>query len=150
MSNETAEKAVDVVEIVNEKPYEFRALSSTDVFLMARILNKIGFKQLKACLTGDNISGLIQAATSGEDSSGQESALAAVGVGVALDVAGVILENLPKCEAEIYQLLSNVSGLKMETIMAPGNAVMFFEMVVDFFKKEEFLDFIKVASKLLK
>lgn len=150
MSTETVEKNVEALESGERRPYEFRALSSTDIFLMVRILNKIGFKQLKGCLTGDNISGLIQAATSGEDSNGQESALAAVGVGVALDVAGVILENLPKCEAEIYQLLSNVSGLKMETIMAPGNAVMFFEMVVDFLKKEEFRDFIKVASKLLK
>lgn len=150
MSTETVEKNVEALESGERKPYEFRALSSTDIFLMVRILNKIGFKQLKGCLTGDNISGLIQAATSGEDSNGQESALAAVGVGVALDVAGVILENLPKCEAEIYQLLSNVSGLKMETIMAPGNAVMFFEMVVDFLKKEEFRDFIKVASKLFK
>lgn len=150
MSTKTVEKNVEALESGERKPYEFRALSSTDIFLMVRILNKIGFKQLKGCLSGDNISGLIQAAASGEDSNGQESALAAVGVGVALDVAGVILENLPKCEAEIYQLLSNVSGLKMETIMAPGNAVMFFEMVVDFLKKEEFRDFIKVASKLLK
>lgn len=150
MSTETVEKVVEALEIGEGKPYEFRALSSTDIFLMVRILNKIGFKQLKGCLTGDSISGLIQAAASGDESNGQESALAAVGVGVALDVAGVILENLPKCEAEIYQLLSNVSGLKMETIMAPGNAVMFFEMVVDFLKKEEFRDFIKVASKLLK
>lgn len=150
MSTETVEKNVEALESGERRPYEFRALSSTDIFLMVRILNKIGFKQLKGCLSGDNISGLIQAAASGDESNGQESALAAVGVGVALDVAGVILENLPNCEVEIYQLLANTSNMTVEQIKAPGNAVMFFEMIVDFIRKEEFGDFIKVASKLLK
>ena len=32
-----------------EKPYKFRTLSSTDMFLMFKILGKIGIKELKKC-----------------------------------------------------------------------------------------------------
>lgn len=168
MSNKTVEKVVDIVEVVDEKPYIFRTLGAQDVFLMVRILNKIGFRQVKECLSADNIQALINAAVSGSDAqdaqqgaqdaaqetqdalADQESVLASVGVGVAIDAFGLLLENLPKCEADIYQLLAQTSNLSVDTIKAPGNAVMFMEMIVDFLHKKEFGDFFKVAKKLLK
>lgn len=168
MSNKTVEKVVDIVEVVDEKPYIFRTLGAQDVFLMVRILNKIGFRQVKECLSADNIKALINAAVSGSDTqdaqkdaqdaaqetqdaqADQESVLASVGVGVAIDAFGLLLENLPKCEADIYQLLAQTSNLSVDTIKAPGNAVMFMEMIVDFLHKKEFGDFFKVAKKLLK
>lgn len=168
MSNKTVEKVVDIVEVVDEKPYIFRTLGAQDVFLMVRILNKIGFRQVKECLSADNIQALINAAVSGSDTqdaqqgaqdaaqetqdaqADQESVLASVGVGVAIDAFGLLLENLPKCEADIYQLLAQTSNLSVDTIKAPGNAVMFMEMIVDFLHKKEFGDFFKVAKKLLK
>ena len=157
MSNKTVEKVVDIVEVVDEKPYIFRTLGAQDVFLMVRILNKIGFRQVKECLSADNIQALINAAASGSDTqdtqdaqADQESVLASVGVGVAIDAFGLLLENLPKCEADIYQLLAQTSNLSVDTIKAPGNAVMFMEMIVDFLHKKEFGDFFKVAKKLLK
>lgn len=168
MSNKTVEKVVDIVEVVDEKPYIFRTLGAQDVFLMVRILNKIGFRQVRECLSSDNIQALINAAVSGSDTkdaqqgaqdaaqenqdaqADQESVLASVGVGVAIDAFGLLLENLPKCEADIYQLLAQTSNLSVDTIKAPGNAVMFMEMIVDFLHKKEFGDFFKVAKKLLK
>ena len=182
MSNKTVEKVVDIVEFVDDKPYIFRTLGAQDVFLMVRILNKIGFRQVKECLSADNIQALINAAVSGSDTqdaqkdaqdaqkdaqdaqkdaqdaaqetqgaqADQESVLASVGVGVAIDAFGLLLENLPKCEADIYQLLAQTSNLSVDTIKAPGNAVMFMEMIVDFLHKKEFGDFFKVAKKLLK
>lgn len=168
MSNKTVEKVVDIVEVMDEKPYIFRTLGAQDVFLMVRILNKIGFRQVKECLSADNIQALINAAVSGSDTqdaqkdaqdaaqetqdaqADQESVLASVGVGVAIDAFGLLLENLPKCEADIYQLLAQTSNLSVDTIKAPGNAVMFMEMIVDFLHKKEFGDFFKVAKKLLK
>ena len=75
--------------------------------------------------------------------------LSAVGVGVVFEMAGVIVDNLPKCEQEIYAFLSRLSGLKMEYIMEM-DAVVFFEMIVDVIKKPEFKDFIGVVSRLLK
>lgn len=155
MSEATAEKTVDTVEIVEaEKPYHFRQLGAQDIFLMVKIVNKIGYQRLKECFSGQNIAGIIDAFASenaeGKNGGKTEEMLATVGVGVVMDVVGVLLENLPACENDIYHMLANTSDLDVETIKAPGNAVMFFEMIVDFIKKEEFKDFIKVASKLFK
>lgn len=150
MSNETVEKTVDTVEIEAEKPYHFRKLGAQDIFLMVKIVNKIGFKRLKECFSGANIAGIIESVKEAKENGSADDIFAAVGVGVVLDVAGLLLENLPACENDIYHLLANTSDLEVETIKAPGNAVMFFEMIVDFLKKEEFGDFIKVASKLFK
>ena len=66
-----------------------------------------------------------------------------------LEIANVILGNLPKCEKEIFQMLSQTSNLTEKQVRAL-DMVTFFEMVIDFIKKDEFRDFIKVVSKLFK
>ena len=58
----------------------------------------------------------------------------------------VLLKTLPKCEKEIYQLLAQVSDLTEEEIKS--DMILFTEMVIDFVKKDEFKDFIKVVSRL--
>ena len=130
-----------------EKGYAFRELGAPDIFLITKIISKIGIKEFKVCLESDSIIALIQNMMK-EEAENEDSNIISVGAGVILEVADVILGNLSKCEAEIYQLLSNVSGLSINEIKAPGNAVMFFEMVIDFIKKEEFRDFYKVVSGL--
>ena len=146
------EEVIDLVEgIIPEKPYKFRQLGAPDIFLMAKIIGQIGIKEFKACFESDEINSLIQNMTKADKENGNDNSnIVSVGVGVAVELAGVILGNLPKCENDIYQMLSQTSNLSVEEIKAPGNAAMFLEMVIDFIKKEEFRDFIKVVSKLFK
>ncbi len=143
----------EIVETV-EKPYTFRLLGADDIFLMAKIIKQIGVKEFKACFESKGITSLVQnvmmdekkkAEETGEDS---DSNIISIGVGVALEAADVILGNLHKCKDDIYQMLSQTSNLTVEEIKAPGNAVMFVEMVIDFFKKKEFRDFFGVVSRL--
>ena len=70
------------------------------------------------------------------------------GMTIAFEMANTIVQNIPHCEKEIFELLASVSGLKVNEIKAFGLAT-FTEMVIDFVKKEEFKDFFKVVSKLL-
>ena len=59
---------------------------------------------------------------------------------VAVDVASVIIANVPKCKDDIYTLLSGLSGMSKKEIAAlPMN--VFLSMIVDVVKKEEFKDF---------
>lgn len=141
--NETMEK----IEKVVAKPYTFRKLKSTDVFLMSKIIGKIGINEFTACFEKDGIKKMIASFTGESDE--ETDFTSVVGISVILEVANVILGNLPKCEKEIFQLLSNVSEIPVEEI-EDCDAVVFMEMVIDFIKKEEFKDFIKVASKLFK
>lgn len=141
----TAETA-EPVEAV--KPYAFRDLGAPDIFLMTKIIKKIGVKEFKACFEGDGIQGLILESVKNAKENGENPDFISVGVGVALDIADVLLGNLHLCEDDIYRLLSQTSNLSADEIKAPGNAVIFVEMLIDFIKKEEFRDFFKAVSKL--
>ena len=127
------------------KPYTLKRLQSRDVFPMLRILSKIGVSQLKDCFSSPEVTKAISKATE----SGKDVDLSAVGVNVAFDMAGIIVDNLPKCEQDIYLFLSQLSGLKPQQI-AEMDAIVFFEMIVDVIKKPEFKDFLKVVSRSLK
>lgn len=149
-------------EEVKGKPYEFRLLSSTDLFLMIKIVKKIGVKEFKACFIENDLKSLFQNAfvsviqgakatiegTEDGNTTTEDTNDVSAFIGLGLDIADVILGNLPACEQDIYRLLAQTSNLSVEEIKAPGNAAMFLEMLVDFFKKEEFKDFFKVASTL--
>ena len=144
-----AEEVNQEPEIIEEpKPYTFKKLSSKDVFLMFKIISTIGINEFTACFENGNVLKAITAMTDEEKES--DTGALMVASTTLLEVGNVILTNLPKCENEIYQLLVNCSDVSMAKLTAKGNAVMFIEMVVDFFKKEEFPAFFKVVSKLFK
>lgn len=136
------------IEEVSAKPYKFRKLKSTDVFLMFKIIGAIGVNNFTKCIESESVLKVIKEMTE-EEKGSDAGAYAAVGA-VVLEAANVIFFNIGRCENEIYQLLAQTSNLTIEEIKAEGNAVMFFEMVIDFLKKEEFPDFIKAVSKLFK
>lgn len=126
----------------NMKAYTFRKLNATDVFLMFKIISKIGINKFRECFKGDDLQQMIKDVTNGGDA-------AVVGVSVALEMANVVIGNLPTCENEIYEMLANTSDLTVEQVKGLDLAT-FIEMVIDFIKKEEFKDFMKVVSKLFK
>lgn len=154
--NETAvkdaileEAAVAVPEV--KKPYTFRKLEAVDMFVMFKIISAIGINEFKVCLEAEGFKDLVSKMT-GEDVDKEEISeddYLALGASVVLELAQVIFGNLPKCEKEIYQILSQTSNLKVDQVKKLP-AVTFFEMVIDFIKKEEFKDFFKVVSKLFK
>ena len=127
---------------MSEKNYEFRKLNSTDIFPMATLINKIGIRRFKEAFQNDEF----RDALSGEDG---DDALEKVGISVAFDVAGIVLEALPNCKNDIYGLLADVSNVEREELEKMEPAA-FFEMIIDFIKKPELKDFMKVASKLFK
>lgn len=120
--------------------YTFRKLKSTDTFLMFNIIGKIGINNLTKSIDKEAIKGLI------ESTKGEENATTTVGMSIVLDMANLIISNVYKCESEIYQLLSNTSDLTVEQIV-DLDFVTFAEMVIDFIKKKEFKDFIKVVFR---
>lgn len=127
------------------KPYIFRRLAAEDVFPMVNILNKIGINEVKKFIEGDGFKSVLSAFTEGEE--GNEKAVEKVGLSIFFELLDLLLRNLPKCEDDVFKLLSSVSNLTVEQVRKL-DVVDFTEMIMDFFKKEEFKDFIKVVSKL--
>lgn len=146
---DTIQDAIPEAEV--KKPYTFRKLEAPDIFVMFKIISAIGVNEFKACLEAEGFKDLVSKMT-GTDVNKEEISdddFLALGASVVLELAQVILTNLPKCEKEIYQILSQTSNLKLEQVKKL-DAITFFEMVIDFIKKEEFKDFFKVVSKLFK
>ena len=152
MSVETTKAEVTAeAEIAKEKAYEFRRLQSKDIFLMTKIISKIGLSEFAALYQNgsakDAISALISKKAS--EKAKKDDDFISIGIEIAMELAEVVLTNMNKCENEIYQLLSNVSNLSVKEVETL-DAVIFLEMIIEFVQKEEFKDFFKVVSRLSK
>ena len=144
MSNEIEQNA-ELEEVQEKKPYEFRTLSAEDVSPMCRIVSKIGITEFTKCFKSEGVLNLINK-LKGENN---ETLTDIAGIQVILELANVILSHIQDCEKDIFTLLSNVSGLKVEAIKE-FDLPTFTEMIIDFIRKPEFKGFIKVVSKLFK
>ncbi len=129
------------------KKYELRELSAQDIFAMSKIIKKIGIHNFKKCFSSEEIKEAIANLTDEQKKSG--SGLVSVGMDVFFEIAGVIFDRLPECEAELYDFLATLSGFKVKELQKLSMAD-FLEMVVEVIKKPEFKDFFKVASRLFK
>lgn len=130
----------------SEKAYTFRTLQATDVFPMFKILGKIGINEFAESFGKESVQNMLVTLTA---EGGMANFARTAGIAVTLEVVNVILGNLPKCEQEIFQLLSSTSNLTVEEVKKLTFPV-FTEMVIDFIQKDEFKDFIKVVSVLFK
>ncbi len=121
-----------------EKKFELRKIEARDIFLITTIIKKIGLSQFKNLI--------LEFLPKYKNEDTDKNALY---LGVGVDIACLVLENLDKCEQPVYKFLSNVSGLKEEEIatLTPSD---FMEMIVEVVKKDEFKDFFQVALRLAK
>jgi hypothetical protein len=127
------------------KKYEFKKLVADDIFTMVNIISKIGINKFANCFKSEEVQELVKS-LKGKKSVKSDDISLIVGGSIFLEVAQVILEGMPKCKDDVYTLLSNTSNLSIEDIKTL-DGVTFFEMIIDFVKKEEFMDFIKAASR---
>lgn len=128
---------------MEEKTYTLRALKADDLFMVLRIINKIGLSELKKCFDGETVRKAI--ADAGKE---QESDLAsAVGMQIMVDVAALVVERLPECRTELYQFLASLSGMKEKEI-ADLPMGTFAGIVMETIQKEEFADFFTQVFKL--
>ena len=117
---------------------------STDVFVMATALSKIGLGKMADGLGRDSILKII-ADNKGKN---KEEVTALTGMQMTLQIAEIILSNLDKCETEIFKLLSSISGLSVDDVK-DLDAEIFAELIIEVVQLQQFKDFFKVASRLL-
>ena len=126
-------------DITMDRPYTFRKLNGSDVFLMFKIIGKLGVNEFAKSFGKDSVKDVVK----------NTKDTTTVGISVFLEMANIVIGNLPKCEQEIYEMLSSTSNLTVDQVREL-DFITFTEMVIDFVKKEEFKDFIKVVSRLFK
>ena len=155
MSEATIETVQPETEAAVKKPYTFRTLGGEDMFLMIRIINKIGINDFSSLFENEGIKALIakymteKLESEGGNEGGNETPARPVTyISVALDVADIVFGKMEKIEKAVFQLLSNTSNLSMDQVRKLP-IPQFAEMVIDFCMKPEFKDFIKVVSRFL-
>lgn len=134
------------LEIENEavvKPkYTFRKLRATDIGLMTAIIKKIGINKVAECFKNDEV----RKAISNKDNN--DNLFMSVGITIVSELVQIVVGAYSDCEKEIHKLLSDTSDLTLEEVQ---NLELdeFFDMLFDFFKKEELVGFLKHVLKLL-
>lgn len=124
---------------------ELRNLQACDIFTMVKILNGIGLTKIKSAIDFEKIKELRKNMT---DKNADDIA-SQVGTDVILSVVSVIFENLPAIESDLYKFVGSLAGIKPAEV-AKLDFNVFVDLIIDIFKKDEFVDFFKRASKLTK
>ena len=125
--------------------YNMRKLQATDIFSVVKILNGIGLKNIKESIDFEEINKIRKGMT--EDNA--DAVTSQVGVNVVMSIATVILENLPNVESDLYNFIGSVIDMKAKEV-AKMDMGEFMDILVAIIQKEEFKDFFKRASKLIK
>ena len=124
---------------------ELRKLQSSDLFRMVRIINGIGFKTIKDSINVDEINKLRKSMTD----ENTDEVTSQVGVSVVMSILGVVIENLPKVENDVYEFCGSVAGIKPKDV-AKMEMGEFMDLLVAIFKMDGFRDFFSRASKLIR
>lgn len=118
--------------------YTMRSLKGDDLFLVVKIINKIGFREIKKCFESNEVKNAIRSLAKGGDA--ENADISSVGVTVMFELVSTIMEHLPDCKSDIYQLLATLSG-KTEKEIAELPMLDFVDMVTEVLKAKEFTDF---------
>ena len=129
--------------------YEMRNLQATDIFSVVKILNGIGLNNVKEAIDFEEINKIRKCMTEDNAEDNSDKVYSQVGVKVVMSIATVILENLPKIENDLYTFVGSVIGIKTKDV-AKMDVGDFMDVLIAIIQKEEFKDFFKRASKLIK
>ena len=125
--------------------YTMRNLQATDIFSVVKILNGIGLKNVKEAIDFEEINKIRKGMT--EENADVISSQ--VGLNVVMSLATVIIENLPKVENDLYNFIGSLIDVKAKDV-ANMDMGEFMDVLITIIQKEEFKDFFKRASKLIK
>ena len=116
--------------VIPQKKYTFRKLIATDIGLMTSLIKKIGVNKVAGVFQNEDI----RKAMSSKD----DDLMMTVGIAVVTVLIQIIVEAYDQCEADLHKLLSKTSNLSEEEVKQL-EMDEFFEMLFDFFKKDEFM-----------
>lgn len=111
--------------------YELRTLMYTDIMPMFRILDKIGFKDLKEKVSPEMF---------------QSDDTTNIGFSFMMSIGEVILDNAEKCEEDLIEFIASVAQTTPDDVRSL-TLVEFAELFVAILQKDDFKDFFKVVSE---
>lgn len=142
-----------------EKPYTLRRLTAKDISPMVKILKKVELSRLKDVFSDLDFSDIINKENEQiEDLKEEEiekfdtdtsKVFAKIGENLIFGAIPMLLEALDNCLEDINKLLASVANLQLDEV-ENMELDTYFNLIYDFINKEEFMGFLKVASRFLK
>ena len=127
---------------------KLRKLQATDLFTMVKILNKVGIRQIKDAIDLNEINEVRKKLAESDDNN-KDNSVTTLGLNIITSVVGVIFENLPSVENDLYTFVGSVAGMKPKDV-STMDIGEFMDLVIAIVQKDEFKDFFSRASKLIK
>ena len=103
---------------------ELRRLQASDLFAMVRLLNVIGFKELKTVIDFDEIKERQKTITD----ENRESVWVDIGTQITMSIIPFIFEKLSVAESEIYSFVGSIAGMKVKDV-AKMDAIEFIDLL---------------------
>ena len=119
--------------------YELRRMTSYDIFPICTIIQKTGVDEDKQILRSSELQEMIKTKDKADS----------IGLAFLLDLASLVIGNLPKCEADLYKFLASMTKASEKELkeISPAD---FLDLIIAVIKHEDFKDFFSHASQLLK
>lgn len=136
----------EISEVKEEVKFNLRRMRSADVFTMVRIIGKVGIGNFKKCFDNSELKDTM--AGMSEEEKKSEEFIANVGLTRVLSVVDVIVENVPKCEKDLYAFLADLSGQTAKSVEEAPPAE-FLELLFAVVQMPDFADFFKVALRFV-
>lgn len=135
---------------------EVRKPKSTDLFIVGKIISKIGLKNIIDCINAKELMDLrakMIKENEVTDKKGKvtqkdfsDSQLNQYGMVVVANIGDLILSNLENVKDDVNKYISNLTGLSIKEI-EDLSIVQYAEILMTIIKEPDFVDFIKVVLK---
>ena len=135
---------------------EIRKPKSTDLFIVGKIIGKIGLKNIIACINSKELMELRAKMIKDNevtDKKGKvtqkdftDSQLNLYGIEVVANIGDLILNNLENVKDDVNRYISNLTELSIKEI-EDLSIVPYAEILMTIIKEPDFVDFIKVVLK---
>lgn len=134
-----------VIKEETPKKWEFKKLKATHVFLLLPVLKKIGINNIKRCMSGDIVKGII----ADNENKAHKAQVDAATFGAILEFGQIMIEGLDGAENQIFNLLAGTSNLSRGEVedLSMGELIA---MIMDFVKLDDFKQLFKEAQLFLK
>lgn len=121
--------------------YTIRRMTSADIFPICTIIKKIGIDEVKKIVNSPDMREMV--------GKGDKVDATSIGMSFMLDVASLVVGNIPKIESDLYKFLASMTKMSEKELreISPAD---FLDLIIAVVKHEDFKDFFNRASQLLK
>lgn len=127
--------------------FTLRRMTSADIFPLCTIIKKLGIEEIKKIMNSPEMMKMVSGVQNSKKTDDEK--IFEIGFNGVLDVAILVVGNIPKIETDLYKFLASMTKMSEKELrdISPAD---FLDLIIAVVKHEDFKDFFSRASQLLK